>query len=385
MSKEFIFTDIHLKQSAKKKGNPCGDVFDSYRDALSTTLVLCDGLGSGLKANIYASMICSRIINLLKNGAALKTTFEAVGKTMNEAWGKNEPFAVFTIARVLHNGNAHILSYEMPAPILISDGYASILNEQVYPWKKAIVHESSCTLGKNEGILLMSDGITQAGLGQGMGEGWEAEGVERFLNHRLQAGKPNPQMAVELVHAQALKFWGPKSGDDCSLVCAFNRKGITVNLLTGPPFKKNLDTEFVARFSEASGIKIVCGGSSAKMIAREMKQTLELKDGGSALTPPEFSIKGITLATEGIVTLNQVYNILEETIERDDDNDSPVFELAHYLSVADKVTFFVGSARNIGEQNIELRQQGIQSRQTIVKLLAEKLRLDGKLVIVEEY
>ena len=384
MREEYIFTDIHHKQTSKKSGNPCGDVFDTYRDAMSTTLVLCDGIGSGLKANLYATMLCSRIINLLKNGASLKDCFEKVGKTMNQAWGTNQAFAVFTIARISVTGKAHILSYDMPAPILIADGYASVLEQQVYPWKKAMVRETSITLKKNEGLMLMSDGITQAGLGQGLVNGWEEHGVERFLNQRISSAKSNPGLLVESVHAQALRYWGKKSGDDCTVLCAFNRKGITVNLLTGPPMRKKDDAEFVEAYMSSPGIKIVCGGSTAKMLARETNRTLDIKDSGSAITPPEFSIKGITLSTEGIVTLNQMYNILEEDIENEDDNDSPVFELAYFLNVADKVIFWVGSARNIGEENIELRQQGIQNRQVIVKLLAEKLREKGKLVLVEE-
>ncbi|MDX9976249.1 MAG: hypothetical protein RBU21_24955, partial [FCB group bacterium] len=85
--------------------------------------------------------------------------------------------------------------------------------------------------------------------------------------------------------------------------------------------------------------------------------------------------------TEGAVTLNQVFNILEEDDSRYEPK-SGVSNLARLLKDADRVEFLVGRAPNLAGEDIAFRQQGILPRTTIVPLLAEKLQSAGKLVIV---
>lgn len=384
MKEFYVHTSIHLAQSPKRRGEPCGDVFGTYRDESSTTLVLCDGIGSGLKANIYANMCCSRIINLIKEGASVQDAFEIVGKTMNDAWGTDQPFSVFTILQISSSGNAILLSYDMPAPVFISEGFAYQLETKVSSWKKAMIQKASFRVNKNEGILLLSDGITQAGLGQGLVHGWETKGVVNFLNQWIKEPKPDADLLTEAVHQQARKFWGIAKGDDCSVALAFNRKGITVNILTGPPSNIEDDENIIQSFLKSEGIKVVSGGSTAKMLSRVAKRSIEISESGSSITPPTYKIKGITLATEGIVTLNQVYNILFEKLEEETDGSS-VFELADYLQVADKIIFWLGNAPKKGAGMNELKQLGIRDRSVIVDLIADKLRKENKLVIIKQY
>lgn len=384
MTENYIHTSIHIKQSPKYRGGACGDVFNSYRDENSTTLVLCDGLGSGIKANIYANMLCSRIIHLLKNGASVQKAFEMTGETMNEAWGENTAFAVFTIVRILNNGNTSILSYDMPDLLLISEGFASKIESNISYWKKARISKASLRLRINEGLLLMSDGITQAGMGKIFTYGWENDGIEFFLNRWIKEPKPDCDKLIEAVHDKAREFWGKGEGDDCSVIFAYNRKGITLNILSGTPKDKTNDDNFVLGFMQSQGIKVVCGGSTLKMLARITKQEIEINNEGSSITPTSYKIKNITLATEGIITLNQVYNILHENIEISS-TDSPVFELADYLSIADKINFWVGSSQSISGEIDEQKQQGIRNRPAIVELIADKLRSENKLVIIRNY
>lgn len=382
MQDQYIHTNIDIRQSSKKVGAPCGDVVEVYRDAITTNIILCDGIGSGLKANLYAHMCCARIVEMLKSGSSLQRCFDAVGDTMNKAWGKDEPFAVFTIARILENGKTTVLSYDMPTPVFIGKHYATLMKTRTFYWEKALISESNFQLNRNEGIILMSDGITQAGLGNGLTNGWESEGVSRFVNNNEYLLKQDMPKLAEAVHNQALLLWGRKYGDDCSVVIAFNRRGITLNILTGTPISKEDDSEFVEEFMESEGIKVVCGGSSAKMLAREIRQPIDIVDEGTFITPPAFSIPGITLSTEGMITLNQLYNILGEDIDYTDD-ENVVLELARYFQNADKILFWVGKAANIGNQIMELKQQGILNRLKIVELISEKLRTMNKLVSVK--
>lgn len=379
----YFHFDIFTKQSSKKLGNPCGDVIDFVRDELSTTIVLSDGIGSGIKANIAANMCVSRLLALIKNGATLREAFTAMVRTMNKAWGTTEPFAVFAVAQILNNGETTILSYEIPSPLLITRNSASVLSDRVYTLEKAIISEVNCSLELGQGLLMVCDGITQAGMGNGLINGWEIEGVASYASKSLDKTFKDPELLINSIHDKAREYWGKEKGDDCSLVYAKSRRGIIVNIMSGPLEDKSQDTFFVARFLSSEGIKIVCGGSTAKILARETGKNLTVESmPDNGITPPKYSINGINLVTEGIVTLNQVYNILDEDLSNYDTKKTPVIELVEFLKDADRINFFIGNARNIGSGNIEFRQQGILSRQNIIPLIADKLRLMGKLVVI---
>lgn len=381
----YTHIDILAKQSSKHTGEPCGDVFGFEKDETGTIVVLSDGLGSGIKANIAANLCVSRILGLVKNGASIRQAFASLVKTMNSAWGKQEPFAVFTICKILNNGQTTILTYEMPLPIIISNSIAQIANNRTYTIEKAVIHEANAQIEWGDRLLMFSDGITQAGIGNGLPNGWEENGILNFLNLELLNQKPSNDQIVNDIHQRARIFWGKTKGDDCSVVMCTARKGITVNVFSGPPQNKNKDKIAVDEFINSEGIKIVCGGSTAKMFARQLNQTLEVIEQGFAfITPPAYKIKSLDLVTEGIVTLNQVNNLIEEEISFDK-TQNPVFDLIHFLKVADRVVFFVGTAQNIETDDIVFKQQHIVPRYKIILRIAEKLKSMEKNVVLKYY
>jgi hypothetical protein len=321
-----------------------------------------------------------------------------------------KPFAAFSIARIRSDGYATIFSYDAPLPILISRQGATILANRPFPLPGGLAIESNCQLDMGEGILLMSDGITQAGLGYGANTEWTSEGVVRFINSKISS-RLKLSLAPEMLHKEALERWkgdvqesssrsfSPYSpdarhqatarqsakvtGDDCSIMLGLCRTGQTVNILTGPPLDRDNDIPTVKRFLQLPGLKIVCGGTTAKLVAKYLNVPLEMEsEPMSVIAPPRYGIKGINLVTEGAVTLNQVYNILDEDMANLHE-DSGVTELRLLLGVADKLNIIVGKADNTANADISFRQRGVLSRKVLIPLLAEKLRQEGKLVNVE--
>ena len=127
-------------------------------------------------------------------------------------------------------------------------------------------------------------------------------------------------------------------------------------------------------------MRIVCGSSTAEIVARNLGRPVEIKTMSNAYhKPPSYHIKGIDYATEGAITLNQVYNILGEPPEKLEP-DSSVSDLYRFFHAADTINFLVGTAANPGHEHIVFRQVGVVPREVIVKLLAEKLKSMGKLV-----
>ena len=62
----------------------------------------------------------------------------------------------------------------------------------------------------------------------------------------------------------------PRGGDDCTVLLAQCRRGQVVNILSGPPQDQTRDREVAARFLKSKGLKIVCGGTTAELVARAL-------------------------------------------------------------------------------------------------------------------
>lgn len=380
----YIHTDLFVVQSAKKQGDPCGDALGVYRDALATTIIMADGLGSGVRAHIAATMCVARLTEHIRAGSSIREAFDAVSSTMDKAWGSGEPFAVFSIARMLNNGQTIVLCHETPSPILVARAFTQLPDYRVYIRNKAVVHEAVFKVDKDEGILLFSDGVTQAGIGRHFSEGWEVSGIRRFVQGMLPVDRLDGQQLVDRIHKQARQYWPAGKGDDITVMFALNRRGIVVNLLSGPPSDKSLDEQVVSQFAESQGIHIISGGSTAKMVARIVGRNIEIAPAGSAITPPNYLIDGFELVTEGMVTLNQAFHLLDESVEKFPVG-SPASELANYLKLADRVNIWLGKAENLGENEIEFRQQGLYPRTKIIQAIRERLMQQGKLVVLQSY
>ncbi len=382
MAAGYIHLEVNVSSSPKREGHPNGDVVHTERYKNATTVILADGLGSGVKANIYATMCVSRLNELLRQGFSLRKAFRNVIQTMSDAPAKDLPYAAFSMARVLNNGLTTILSFDTPPPVIVSGRYATLPKPNVYTIGNSIISELSISLKPNESFVLMSDGITQAGIGKGRNQGWQIEDITEYINYELSHGMSLNEIPA-LLKKRARDFWLGKPEDDCTALLAHSRKGTVANILTGAPESPNRDDSTVRRFFEHEGFKIVCGGTTAKIVSRVTREILSIDESfASPITPPAYTLKNVDLVTEGAVTLNQLYNIIDADPEKLE-KKNPVSELASYIRVADRINFFVGGSINPANDDISYVQLRILPRRTIVQLLAEKLREKGKLVIVE--
>jgi hypothetical protein len=328
-------------------------------------------------------MCASRLVELMRVGFTLREACSKIVHTMHEARTKDIPFSAFSACWVLNNGHATIMSYEIPSPILINNRLAAYLPKQrFYPLGLEMIAEVNCMLDYGDGIVLISDGVSQAGLGHQYRMGWGAKGACDFINGCLAQGF-NQREIPKKVLAKVKEISGATYGDDTTCVTIFSREAKTLNVLTGPPASKNSDKKVIADFMAMKGKKIVCGSTTSEMTARVLGVPAEIKVISSSFhKPPSYEIKGIDYATEGAISLNQVHNILEETADKLE-SDSSVTELYRLFHSADTINFIVGTASNPGHANIVFRQMGVFPREVIVKLLAAKLTKMGKLVNIE--
>ena len=377
----YFHIDTEAQQASKRPGAPCGDTFLVRRTVYHTTIVLADGIGSGIKAHIASQMNSARLAQLFEGGASRREGFLNVVGTMSTWRDHSMPFAAFLLLRILNDGTATILNYEMPASLLVHRRDVDVIKAEPLVVPAGVASESHFHLLPGEGVLLMSDGIVQAGMGKDFQLGWGTEGVRDLMAPR--AGKDvDFQRVTRAVIDQAQYHDGPVSGDDKTVLLAQVRAGLVVDVLTGPPSDKAGDRALVDAFLSAEGFKVVCGATTADIVARHSGKKVEVEQRpASYATPPRYFIPGVDMVTEGAVTLMQVYNIIEEEGLVAQDR-SAAGDLAALLQRADFIRFTVGRARNPANADIVYRKQGILPRDKSVPLLAQKLERMGKLVTV---
>jgi hypothetical protein len=158
-----------------------------------------------------------------------------------------------------------------------------------------------------------------------------------------------------------------------------------MRILTGPPYFREHDAEYARKGLLGEDHVIVCGGTTANIIERELgakvKLTLaDMRDAGGL--PPIGRIPGVGLATEGILTLSRVLSALEE-------GRSPAFEptavrvILERIMRHDRIEFIIGTKVNESHQDPSIPQD-LELRRTVIRRIAQTLeQRDRKNVIIE--
>ena len=377
-------TSQHIKSGYKV----CGDHFLCIKTIEGTVAILCDGVGSGIYANIAATCAVHRFAEHFNHGVSIRLAAEMVAESMHKARSQQFPFAAFVVATILNDGSFEVYNYEAPAALLLSRGFAHLLQPTFFAAGFEAVGEVTGTLEIGDSLILSSDGVTQAGMGRGRGLGVGSEGVARFANRQLSEGCEVVDLPQRIT-SYCAELSAGKFEDDTTCSLLLCRPAVELNIFSGPPSTKSKDKECVNDFLSSPGEKIVCGSTTIDILAREMGREVQKIQPSTAsyASPPEYAIEGVAMATEGAIMLNQVFNILGETRDDDDDGDDKgvVSRFCELLSNADVIHFYIGEAVNEAHQALIFKQMGLMPRRRVIELMQNRLRKMGKLVTERRY
>ena len=104
-----INVDVAYKSLNKMHEELCGDKVEILRTKDSTILILADGMGSGVKANILATLTSKILGTMFLNGADLDSCVETVAKTLPICQERLVAYATFSILQVFDSGEAYLV------------------------------------------------------------------------------------------------------------------------------------------------------------------------------------------------------------------------------------------------------------------------------------
>lgn len=385
--------EVNLQQLKRHGQVVCGDVFHSrqIRAEGRTILVLSDGIGHGVKANVLATLTASMALNYTsfhtKPDVAANIFMRALPKTKEG----NESYATFTIIEIEDSGQVRIINYDNPRSIIFRKGQIFNPKESQIPIRGAenagkILRIREFEAMLDDRIIFITDGIDQSGLGSVKYPlGWGIENIRSFAENQIS--KNTEISATKLARKilnQALMNDGFEIRDDASCGVIYFRQPREFMLITGPPFYKIKDSEFVKRIQDFPGKKIICGGTTAEIIARELDLEVNIQHRFPEKTlPPAAKMEGFEIVTEGILTLGKVEELLESYTPDLRLGDSPPEEVVKLLIRHDTIHIIVGTRINWAHQDPEQPFE-LEIRKFVIKRIARLLETQYfKKVIVE--
>ena len=362
----------------------CGDnvvsmVYDNY-----TTLVLADGLGSGVKANILSTLTSKILCTMAANGVDIDECVETLIQTLPVCHVRGVAYSTFSLIRVDNEGRGFLYEFDNPRAIYYHKGNCIDMDREKLDICGKLVYKSELNLEEDDIILVMSDGTIHAGIGQILNFGWERRQIMDHLDRNIKKNM-SARAAACLLTSACNDLYLDKPGDDTTVAAIKIRRRLDVNIMVGPPVDKEKDNFYVGQFMAGNSKKIVCGGTSSQIVARYLNKPLRTSfDFPDKDVPPIGYIDGVDLTTEGVLTMRRLLELSEKYLSINDltpkvfTKQDGASLLANILfEEATHVNFFVGQSVNIAHQGLPI---DITMKMKLVEKLASNMRDMGKIV-----
>ncbi len=365
----------------------CGDRVEYASNGDYLTAVLCDGMGSGVKANILATLSSKILCTMLSAGVPISDCIETLIASLPVCKVRGVAYATFSVCHINSEGKGEILEFDNPAAILVRNGEASDLPREKSVILGKTVYSTKLDLNAGDAVIMTSDGVEHAGIGMLMNFGWERPQIKDYLKRSVKRDMSARAISAALCGA-CNELYMNEPGDDTTVMCVKVREAAPTSVFVGPPVNKENDAEYVKQFMSLPGKKVVCGGTSSLVVARETGKEVKTSfDFPDRDIPPIGYIDGIDLTTEGVVTVRRVLELSDSYLDAHNCNSATFVKrdgaslLAKLLfEDSTDVKFFVGQAVNSAHTGLPIETT---MKLKLIDRLAENLKRMGKRVDVQ--
>ena len=391
-----ITVDVAYKSLNKFTEILCGDKVELLQTGDSNIMILADGMGSGVKANILATLTSKILGTMFLNGATLEECVETIVETLPVCQVRQVAYSTFSILQVFHSGEAYLVEFDNPGCIFIRDGKLVPIPRNIREIQNKKINEYRFKVQKGDALILMSDGTIHAGVGQILNFGWQWEDIADYALRQYRVTISAARLAASISRA-CDELYQFRPGDDTTVAVMRIIDQKPVHLMTGPARNKDDDQNMVAQFmsGEEGTKRIVCGGTRANIVSRVTGKRLNVSlDYQDPDIPPIAYMDGIELVTEGVLTLNRVIQLLRTYVKNETVTEDFFLELDKpngasmvakmLIEDCTELEMYVGRAINSAYQNPGIPfDLGI--RQNLVEQLRKAVEDMGKKVTVHYY
>ncbi len=378
------FIEVDYFQRFKDRQQVPGDTFLSRRIRQDgrTLMVLSDGLGSGIKANVLSTLTASMALNYIADLRDIRKSSEIILSTLPICKVRRISYATFTIIDIDRNGLAKIIEYDNPPFILMRGDRQLTVPKTVISGKISKKREytmlySTLQLRHGDRLVVYTDGISQAGIGSpALPLGWGDEAVCQATAAMVRS---TPEISArdlcKHLVSSAYRHNQMRAVDDITCATIYYRSPRELLLVSGPPVHPEKDVEMARAVENFPGKKVICGGTTANIIARQLGRKLALDFDPNYLysdLPPSSSMEGVDLVTEGIITLSRVAQLLESDVPREEIVRSPALTLAEKLLQSDIIHVLAGTTINSAHQDPNVPVD-LDIRRNIIKKILDLL------------
>ncbi|MDF2586669.1 MAG: protein serine/threonine phosphatase [Anaerocolumna sp.] len=388
-----VSIDVSYKSLNKFNEELCGDKVEILKTDESSIVILADGMGSGVKANILATLTSKILGTMFLNGAGIDDCVETIAKTLPVCQVRQVAYSTFSILQIFHTGDAYLVEFDNPSCVFIRDGKLLDIPFHERTLENKTIREYRFKVQLNDCFILMSDGVIHAGVGKILNFGWTWNSMAEYAITATKETLSASRLATVLTKAcNDLYMQIPGDDTTVAVVRIINRKEI--NLFTGPPLSKENDSKLIKEFMNGNTKKVICGGTSAniasRLLNRPLKTSLNYTD---PALPPVAHMDGMDLVTEGVLTLSRTLTLLKQYVD-DEIDENFFYELDQdnggskiaKLLIEDctKLNMFVGKAINEAHQNPSLPFD-LSIRMHLVEQIKNTVAKMGKEVTITYY
>lgn len=358
--KSNLYVDVDYFSLNKEHEELCGDHVEIVKNDESTVVVLADGLGSGVKANILSILTSKILSTLLINDLSVETCVNTIASILPICSQRHVAYSTFTVFKI-NNNIVDIIEYDNPQVILLSSGKNKNINRTLTIIEEKNIYISKIVLEENDVLIGISDGVIHAGVGLSIDMGWLRDGVIKYIEKTYFETFTAKNVATILID-KCKELYENHPSDDTTVCVLKLRERKVVNLVIGPALNKSDDTMMMQLFFSKAGKKVVCGGTTAKIVSNFLGTDITEEDyKPNTNIPPISFINGVDLVTEGIITINKVLYYVKDYLDENseyynwfvgDDGASCITRLL--IEEATDINFFVGKAINPAHQNPSL-------------------------------
>ena len=391
---EKLYIDAYWRSLNHYGEELCGDRVQIRRSDDCLVMVLADGLGSGVKANILSTLTSTILSEMIFSGMLLSDAVETITKTLPVCSERGVAYSTFTIVQIYYDGAAYIAEFDNPACIVMRNGKVLPHERQCEELNGRKIYITNMLVEPGDCFFTFSDGVLHAGVGMSLNFGWGHNEVQKFLEESTNTGD-NAREMTRILLTNVDYLYDGKPGDDSTVCCLKVIPALETRVMVGPPEKPEDDEKVVRRLLAATGKTVCCGGTTSTIVARVLGKEI-ITDSILNMrpdVPPKGFIDGIDLVTEGVLTLQKVSRYLdhaakdpkyEEDLELSKEQDGASC-LVRVLLESSWIAFMVGLSDNPAHSGIAYSPISLNAKIALINEMAENLRQLGKVVHVEMY